>query len=119
MRLSDFEEERALDLLADLIEPAAEIMNDQKVVGIVRSGKPVLYAVKEILKSHKEAAMQIVAAIHGTTPDKVKFNVLTLAKDILELMNDPELLQVFTYQSQTDQEISSGSAMENTEDSGK
>ena len=115
MKLSDFENERALDLLADIIEPAAEITGDTKVVQLLKSGKPTLFAVAEILRHHKKSAIEIVAALHGERPDTVKFNAITLAGDVLDILNDPELQAVFTSQSQPSAVTSSGSATENTE----
>ena len=119
MRLSDFENEEALDLLADIIEPASEIMSDQKVVGILRSGKPTMFAVAEILKSHKKSTIEIIAAIHRKKPEEVKFNVITVTRDILDILNDPQVQQVFTSQSQNSESMSSGSAMESTKEDGK
>ena len=114
MRLSDFKNEDALDLLANIIDPASEIMMDPKVAETFRT-KPPLFAVKEILKNHKKSAIEIVAAMHNKKPEEFKFNVITLAGDVLEILNDPEILQVFSSQSQTMDETSSGSATENTE----
>ena len=118
MRLSDFENEDALDLLANIIEPAAEIMSDQKVVQIYKE-KPMLFMVAEILRHHKHSAIEIVAAMHGKKPDEYKFNVITLTNDVLEILNDPEIQQVFSSQSQMSDEKPSGSATESTVDSGK
>lgn len=118
MKLSDFENEDALDLLAAIIEPAAEIMGDPKVVQLYKE-KPMLFVVAEILKNHKKSAMEIVAAMHGKEPDECKFNVITLTKDVLDILNDPEILQVFSSQSQMTDEKPSGSATESTVDSGK
>ena len=114
MKISDFQNEDALDLLANIIEPATEIMTDKEVVRIART-KPLIFAVQAILKNHKKSAVEIVAAMHGEDPAKVKFNALTLARDILEIMNDPEMQAVFTSASQTTESTSSGSATENTE----
>lgn len=114
MRLSDFENEDALDLLADIIEPAAEIMQDEKIVQIIRSGKPPLFAVAEILRKHKKSAVEIVAAIHKEKPQTIRFNVISLTNDILDILNDPEIQQVFSSQSQTQESTYSGSATENT-----
>ena len=119
MRLSDFENEDALDLLADIIEPASEIMSDQKVVQAFKSGKPTMFAVAEILRNHKRSVIEIIAAMHKEDPDKVKFNTVTLTNDVLEILNDPQIEQVFSSQSQTSEKASSGSATANTEESGK
>lgn len=114
MKLSDFENEAALDLLAKLIDPATEIMNDQKIVELVRSKKPTLFTVKEILTSHKQAAMEIVAAMHGKEVGEVRFNVLTLAKDLMDMMNDPDVHAVFFSAGQKEEESPSGSHMAST-----
>ena len=37
MRLSDFKGEAALDALADLIEPVADVAGDSKVADLIRS----------------------------------------------------------------------------------
>lgn len=119
MRLSDFENEDALDLLADIIEPASEIMSDPKITELYRSGKPTLFMVAEILRHHKKSAIEIIAAMHKEDPSKVRFNAITLANDVLEILNDPQIQTVFSSQSQIMEDTSSGSAMANTEDSGK
>lgn len=115
MRLSEFENEDALDLLANIIEPAAEIMQDKKIVALVRSGKPVLYAVAEILRSHKKQAIEIVSALHKKKPGEYTFTAVSLTNDVIELMNDPEIQMVFTSQSPTATAEPSGSATESTE----
>ena len=119
MRLSDFENEEALDLLAQIIEPASEIMSDQKIVGILKSGKPTLFVVAEVLKNHKKSTIEIIAAIHKKKPEEVKFNVITVTRDILDILNDPQVQQVFTSQSQNLESTSSGSATESTGEDGK
>lgn len=113
MKISDLQNEDALDLLANIIEPAAEIMNDPQVVKLART-KPLIFTVREILKNHKKSAIEIVAAMHGKEPGEVKFNALTLAKDVLEILNDPEMQAVFISASQTTDGTSSGSATEST-----
>ena len=114
MRLSDFENEDALDLLADIIEPMSEIMSDQNIVKTYKSGKPMMFTVAEILRTHKQSTIEIVAAMHKEKPEKIKFNVITLTKDILDILNDTQIQQVFTLQSQTQENNSSGSATEST-----
>ena len=114
MRISDFENEEALDLLADIIEPAAQIMADEKVAEMVRAEKPALIIAPYILRNHKKSTMEIVASLHKTTPDKVRFNAVTLLSDLLDIINDPEVMGLFTSQGQIMQDNVSGSATENT-----
>ena len=49
----------------------------------------------------------------GVPVEEYKCNVFTLPVRILELLNDPALVQLFTYQGQTGDANSSGSASEN------
>lgn len=113
MKLTDFENEQALDLLADIIEPAAMIMGDAKVKEMVDSRKPVLLIASYILKNHKKQVIKIEAIMHGKTPETVRFNTATLIKDVVDIFNDSELVDLFTSQGQMKQEGSSGSATEN------
>ena len=115
MRLSDYENEEALDLLADLIEPAARIMKDKKVEAMVRAKEPGISIAVYILKNHKESAIEIVASLHRETPETYSFNALSLVNDILDILNDPEIENLFSSQEQTS--TSSGSATENTGES--
>lgn len=114
MRISDFENEDALDLLADIIEPAAVIMSDKEVVKMQNAQKPALLLASYILKNHKKSAIEIVAALHKEDPKKVRFNAVTLLKDVVDLIGDPLVRDLFTSQGQNEQEKTSGSATENT-----
>ena len=51
MNLSDYKGEDAIDMLADLFEPAAYIMADKEVAEIARSGKPTIKLIKPMLKN--------------------------------------------------------------------
>ena len=114
MKLSEYQGEAALDVLADLIEPAGEIMSDKEIGKVFKKNR--FNAIGMAIKNHKKAVMQILAAMDGVPVDEYKCNVFTLPVKILELLNDQELVQLFTYQGQTGDAISSGSASENTED---
>ena len=114
MKLSEYQGEESLDLLADLIEPAGEIMSDKEIGEVFKKNR--FKAIGMAIKNHKKAVMQIMATMDGVPVDEYKFNVFTLPLKILEILNDPDLVQLFTSQGQTGDAISSGSASENTED---
>ena len=113
MKLSEYQGEAALDILADLIEPAGEIMSDKEIGEVFKKNR--FKAVALAIKNHKNAVMKIMSTIDGIPVDEYKCNVFTLPVKILELLNDPALVQLFTYQGQMGDAISSGSASENTE----
>ena len=113
MKLSEYQGEAALDILADLIEPVGEIMSDKEIGEVFKKNR--FKAIGLAIRNHKKAVMQILATMDGVPVDEYKCNVLTLPVKILELLNDPELVQLFTYQGQTGDANSSGSASENIE----
>ena len=114
MKLSEYQGEAALDLLADLIEPAGEIMSDKEIGEVFKKNR--FRAIGLAIKNHKKAVMQILATMDGVPVDEYKCNVFSLPVKILELLNDPEMIQLFQYQGQTGDANSSGSASENTEE---
>ncbi len=114
MKLSEYQGEAALDLLAELIEPAGEIMADKEIGDVFKQNR--FKAIGMAIKNHKKAVMQILATMDGVPVDEYKCNVFTLPVKILELLNDPALVQLFTFQGQTGDANSSGSSSENIED---
>ena len=114
MKLSEYQGEAALDLLADLIEPAGEIMSDKQIGDIFKENR--FKAIGLAIKNHKRAVMKILATMDGVTVEEYKCNVFSLPVKILELLNDPEMIQLFQYQGQTGDANSSGSASENIGD---
>lgn len=114
MKLSEIKGEKALDVLADIIDPAMEIASDKEIEIAVNGNASKLDIIKIVLRNHKKATIAIMAALDGKKPEEYEINVLTLPAKLIEMMNDPDLMSLFGLQSQTP--TSSGSATENTED---
>ena len=114
MTLFEYQGEAALDILSELIEPAGEIMSDKQIGDVFKENR--FKAIGLAIKNHKKAVMQIMATMDGVPVDEYKCNVFTLPIKILELLNDPALVQLFTYQGQTGDANSSGSASANIEE---
>ena len=127
MKLSEYRGEDALEVLAELLEPAVEILADADIAAAWRDknpnktrGQKQLKAVSIAIKKHKEAVIAILAALDHETPDEYreKINVVTLPKKLLEVLNDKDLRNFFTSQEQTKGEPS-GSASASTEEPGQ
>lgn len=118
MRLSDFKGEEALDVLADIIEPLTTILTSERVQELAKQEAPTLSYVAPILKQKKEI-VAILARLDNKPVDEYMktLNLVTLPKQILELINDPEVQSLFHSQTQTQttSEASFGSAMGNIE----
>ena len=97
MKITEFENEQAIDLVADLIDPLTVILADPEVQRI-NASEPKLALAKYILKHHKEGIVEIMARLDGADPKTYKFNPLTLVKKLLDLLSEPEIAELFTLQ---------------------
>lgn len=128
MKLSEIKGERAIDAIADMIEPIASIAEDKDAAKLFKREKcpkgedPKTFLLKRIrasvpvlLRKHKAELIVIMAAIEGTTAEDYAqtLSVPKLIADIFGLMTDSELLSLFGL-AQTTEDSSSGSALDNT-----
>ncbi len=114
-KLSEYKDEEALDLLADLLEPCIELFSDKALWDAIQKDSRIK-AVSMAIKNHKESVVQIMATLNGVPVEKFHYNVITLPKMVLEVLNDKELLGFFKSQGENAVETLSGSVTENTED---
>lgn len=118
MKLDEIKNEKAIELLADMFDPIAEIATDTEVVSAARSNNKI-DTVKLILKNHSRAVFELMAMTEGVPVDEYECNVMTLPIKLVELFNRPEFSFLFQSQGQKTDETSFGSATENTEVEGK
>lgn len=121
-KLSDFKDEQALDLLAEIFEPAVNVMSDDEFLKAWDRGKR-MEAVKAAIKNHKSDVMKVLAAMEGVPVDEYHCNIFTLpirlGEIIGEIMKEPELMAFFTPQGRKKSETTSGSVTESTEENGQ
>ena len=107
MKLSDIRGDRVLDVIADVIDPIANMVQDKDVAAMferkavpegmeardffaerMRKGMPVL------LKGHKADIIAIMAAIDGVTPEQYaeSLDFPKLFTDVMELVTDNAFL---------------------------
>lgn len=113
MKLSDIKGDRVLDVIADIIDPIANMVQDKDVAAMfkreavpdgmeardffakrMRKGLPVL------LKSHKTDIIAVMAAIEGVTPGQyaASLDFPKLFTDVMELVTDDALLNFLSSQ---------------------
>ncbi len=114
-KISEYKNEDALDLLADLIEPATEIFSDKEIQKMRKEGKAPLKIAKVVLKKHKGSLMELLAALHGCEVSELELTIPQIVSDLALLLKDSELVEVFQSQGQKKGSTSSGSATESTE----
>lgn len=114
MRLSDIKGEDALNAMADLIDPISDIAQDKILVGLLRA-KNMKEAVKLGLRKHQKAILEILAVLNQQDVATYEPNLAEIPKMLLDLLNDKELLNLFSSQAELTKETSSSSVMENIE----
>lgn len=110
MKLSDIKGERTLEVVADIIEPIANIAADEDAAALFKKEKlPEGKSVREflierltrslpaLLKGHKHDVIRILATIEGVSPGEYgdELNLAKLLQDITELLNDEAFIALF------------------------
>ena len=127
MRLSDIKGERTLEVIADIINPIANIAEDEVASELFKREKlpdgmtvktfllqRAKKAVPALLRGHKGDIIAILSTIEGTTPEEYAgtLNLVKLMKDTVDLLSDEAFTELFI-SAQTGE--TSGSARETTE----
>lgn len=102
MKLSEYKNEQALDILADIIEPSAKIFTDPNVKQAFSKGDKIK-GIKAAIKNHKPEVLEILAVLDGVPVEEYECSVLTLPAKILEILNDTALTDFFNSQRLTEQ----------------
>lgn len=100
MKLSEYKGEKAIEVFADLLEPTAEILADEDIVNAIRADESKIAIIKKILKGHSKAIVEIMAILDDENPDEYEVDFMTLPKKLLDLFNDPMVIDLFTSQGQ-------------------
>lgn len=87
MKLSDYKNEDAVEVIADIIEPLSVIFTDEEI----KNEKNKMKAIAKALKKYKKEVIQILARIDGVSVNEYECNALTLPIKVLEVMNDKEV----------------------------
>lgn len=107
MRLSQIKGDRVFDVIAEIIDPIANIAQDNDAMALFKREKVpegmdstqffisrMKKAVPALLKSHKKDVVTILATINGVSNEEYLKNVTmaSLIKDLFEMITDEELL---------------------------
>ena len=127
MRLSNIKGDRTLEVIADIIDPIANIAEDEESSAMFKREKlPDGMTAKKflmkrarkslpvLLKGHKADIIAILSAIEGVSTEEYAgaLNLVKLVKDCTDLLTDEAFMQLFiSAQSETN----SGSAQESIE----
>lgn len=113
-KLSEYKDEEALDLLADIVEPVAAIVQDETVKRAFKGANRMPRVVRAIIKTHKKEVLEVLARLEGVPVEEYHCNIFTLPGKVIEILNDGELLGFFSTAAGETANGSSSPAMEIT-----
>lgn len=120
MKLSEYKNEDALELLADILDPLAEIMTDPKIREFSKDKKANrMQVIQYLLKNHAKSIIAVFARIDNTPVEKFDANILSMTTKLLEVFNDKDFIDFFRSQGQMLAGEPSGSVTESTEETGE
>ena len=127
MRLSDIKGDRTLEVIAEIIDPIANIAEDEEASAMFKREKlpegmtakkfllkRIRKSLPVLLKGHKADIIAILSSIEGVSADEYAgaLNLVKLVKDCTDLLTDEAFMELFiSAQSET----KSGSALASTE----
>ena len=115
-KISEYKDDEAVELLADILEPVCTILADKEVQeSMSKSKMDIIHA---CMKRHPKEIRQIMAVLNGVPFEDYHIGVGDIPVVMLEIINDKELVSFFLSQGQMALNGVSGSATENTEEEG-
>ena len=111
MRLSEFKKEKAIEVVANLLIPIGNIVANPANKEAIDGGK-IAFA-SAILKNNTKDAKDMLAILADEPIESYTCTAATVLKDMLNVLSDPDLLELFGLQSQT--QTSAGSALTSSE----
>lgn len=127
MKLSDIKGDRVLDVIADIIDPIANMVQDEDVAAMFKReavpdgmeardffAKRMCKGLPVLLKSHKTDIIAVMAAIEGVTPEQyaASLDFPKLFTDVMELVTDDAFLNFLSSQETGKGADAPGSASE-------
>lgn len=96
MKITDRKNEDALDMLAEIIEPAVNIFQDKEIRKLIATRKPRHEIAKIAIKTHKKEIIEILAALEGVPVEEFSVNALQMLKMINDIVSDEEMADFFS-----------------------
>lgn len=117
MKLSDFKDEKGVEIAAKLLPSITNIVTNEKTAAVQKAmegtnGNLMEFA-SAMLQNSPRDVMNMLAILHEHDKKEYHCSAATVLVDTLSMITDPDLLALFGLQGQTP--ASSGSASENTE----
>ncbi len=111
MKLSEFKDEKGIEVVAKLLVPICNIVANPENEKAKDKNRAAFLC--SMLQNSPKDVMDMLAILNDQNPEDYHCNAASVLKNVLELATDKELMELFGAQGKTG--VSSGSASENTE----
>lgn len=98
-KLSEYTNEKAAEILADLLDPAGEIFSDKKFTESLQDSP--ISAAKIALRKHSKSVIDVLAILDGVPREKYAVNPMQILSKFIAVLNDKDLMSAFISQEQT------------------
>lgn len=99
MKLSEFKDEKGIEVIGKLMSPITAII---KTPGNEKAAhKSYLDFASAILQHNAKEVKEMLAILDDKDPEDYHCNAATVIFDVLNMLNDPVLMQLFGLQSET------------------
>jgi len=99
MKLSEIKGDRALEVIADLMEPISNLISDPDVKKAFenRKNKPIIKILPDIIKTHKTDIYKMLATLEGIDVKEYKKNttIVKVIKDFTDMLMDESVQELF------------------------
>jgi hypothetical protein len=103
-KLSEIGNEGKLDIIADILEPMANIMQDKEIAKAAKES--YLKAIQAAIRLHKKEVIEILARIDGVPVKDYKYGMLELPFQLVSILQDGDVMSFFGSQALTESESS-------------
>lgn len=100
MKLSDFKDEKAVEVVGKLLEPIENIVKNSENKDA--RGNSIFGFVSAICKNNPNDVKKMLAILSDIPEDEYHCNAVSVIKDAFDMLNDEVLLELFGLQSKTE-----------------
>lgn len=97
-KISELQQEEAIEVLGEIIDPLATIFADKEVIDTIRGNGTKVQAINIVCRKYASELIDIMAAVDGVPRSEYKVNIFTLPVAVMAIINDEELKDFFTSQ---------------------
>ena len=99
MKLSEIKGDRALEVIADIMEPISNLLSDPETKNALKNNgqKPIVKVLPKIIKTHKDDIYKMLAILDGVSVKEYseQSNMVKIINDFTDVVMDESIQSLF------------------------